>query len=116
MNGKPHPFNGTEAVVDLVTPERKKIERYTRGLPEGVKANVTSSKPASLHDAINMARELVKQAIQGARNIISQARVLLGVVNVTSLKGYYKDKCPRGRNPQNEGARGKAYVMRTGDP
>ncbi|GJY56916.1 putative reverse transcriptase domain-containing protein, partial [Tanacetum coccineum] len=31
---------------DLVTPEKKKIERYIRGLPERVKANVTSSKPA----------------------------------------------------------------------
>ncbi|GJY02927.1 hypothetical protein Tco_0361079 [Tanacetum coccineum] len=49
---------------DLVTPERKNIERYIRGLPERVKANVTSLKPASLHDAINMARELIEQAIQ----------------------------------------------------
>ncbi|GKC47850.1 putative reverse transcriptase domain-containing protein [Tanacetum coccineum] len=48
---------------NLVTPEKKKIERYIRGLPEKVKANVTSSKPASLHDAINMARELIEQAI-----------------------------------------------------
>ncbi|GKE47358.1 putative reverse transcriptase domain-containing protein, partial [Tanacetum coccineum] len=49
---------------DLVTPEKKKIERYIRGLPERVKANVTSSKPASFHDAINMAHELIEQAIQ----------------------------------------------------
>ncbi|GJZ37996.1 hypothetical protein Tco_0584187 [Tanacetum coccineum] len=49
---------------DLVTPEKKKIERYIRGLPERVKANVTSSKPASLHDAINMDREFIEQAIQ----------------------------------------------------
>ncbi|GJR79573.1 putative reverse transcriptase domain-containing protein [Tanacetum coccineum] len=43
---------------DLVSPEKKKIERYIRGLPERVKANVTSLKPASLYDAINMAHEL----------------------------------------------------------
>nr|GEW27659.1 hypothetical protein [Tanacetum cinerariifolium] len=49
---------------DLVTPERKKFERYIQGLPEKFKANVTSSKPASLHEAINMAHELVEQAIQ----------------------------------------------------
>ncbi|GJX61848.1 hypothetical protein Tco_0294748 [Tanacetum coccineum] len=58
--------------LDLVTPEKKKIERYIRGLPERVKANVTSSKPASLHDAINMARELVEQAIQGKATRISK--------------------------------------------
>nr|GEX60928.1 reverse transcriptase domain-containing protein [Tanacetum cinerariifolium] len=49
---------------ELVTLERKKIERYIQGLSEKVKANVTSSKLASLHEAINVARELVEQAIQ----------------------------------------------------
>ncbi|GJS83280.1 putative reverse transcriptase domain-containing protein [Tanacetum coccineum] len=42
----------------LVPTEKKKIERYTRGFPERIKGNITSSKPAILHDAINMAREL----------------------------------------------------------
>ncbi|GJZ23798.1 hypothetical protein Tco_0561257 [Tanacetum coccineum] len=50
---------------DLVTPKKKKIERYIQGLPEKIKEKVTSSKPNNLHDAINMARELVEQAIQG---------------------------------------------------
>nr|GEV33460.1 reverse transcriptase domain-containing protein [Tanacetum cinerariifolium] len=50
---------------NLVTPKKKKIERYIRGLSDRVNANVTSSKPVSLHDTINMARELVEQAIQG---------------------------------------------------
>ncbi|GJS77524.1 putative reverse transcriptase domain-containing protein, partial [Tanacetum coccineum] len=48
------------------------IKRYIRGLPEKVKANVTSSKPASLHDAINMARELIEQAIQAKATIIGE--------------------------------------------
>nr|GEV24920.1 hypothetical protein [Tanacetum cinerariifolium] len=50
---------------ELVPTERKKIEKYVRGFPERIKGNITSSKPATLHDAINMARELVKQAVQG---------------------------------------------------
>ncbi|GKC71823.1 putative reverse transcriptase domain-containing protein [Tanacetum coccineum] len=33
---------------ELVTPEKKKIERYIRGLPERIKANVTSSNPANI--------------------------------------------------------------------
>ncbi|GKF18989.1 putative reverse transcriptase domain-containing protein [Tanacetum coccineum] len=49
---------------ELVTPKKKKIECYIRGLPKRIKENVTSSNPANLHDAINMARELVEQAIQ----------------------------------------------------
>ncbi|GKA76227.1 putative reverse transcriptase domain-containing protein [Tanacetum coccineum] len=49
---------------ELVPTEKKKIKRYTRGFPERIKGNITSSKPATLHDAINMARELVEQAVQ----------------------------------------------------
>ncbi|GJV07745.1 hypothetical protein Tco_1345401 [Tanacetum coccineum] len=40
---------------ELVSTEKKKIEKYIRGFPEGIKGNVTSSKHATLHDAINMA-------------------------------------------------------------
>ncbi|GJS19554.1 hypothetical protein Tco_0448186 [Tanacetum coccineum] len=58
---------------DLVTPKRKKIERYVWGLPERVKANITSFKPASLHEAINMACELVEQAIQAKATRIRKA-------------------------------------------
>ncbi|GJZ44417.1 putative reverse transcriptase domain-containing protein [Tanacetum coccineum] len=50
---------------ELVSTEKKKIEKYIRGFPEGIKGNVTSSKPATLHEAINMARELVEQSVQG---------------------------------------------------
>ncbi|GJR90782.1 hypothetical protein Tco_0214793 [Tanacetum coccineum] len=48
---------------ELVQTEKKKIEKYIRGFPEGLKGNVTSSKPATLHDAINMARELIEQGV-----------------------------------------------------
>ncbi|GJR85773.1 putative reverse transcriptase domain-containing protein [Tanacetum coccineum] len=50
---------------ELVSTKKKKIEKYIRGFPERIKGNITSSKPATLHDAINMARELVEQAVQG---------------------------------------------------
>ncbi|GJV93460.1 putative reverse transcriptase domain-containing protein [Tanacetum coccineum] len=46
--------------LELVPAEKKKIERYTHGFPERIKGNITSSKPSTLHDAINMARELVQ--------------------------------------------------------
>ncbi|GJR18234.1 putative reverse transcriptase domain-containing protein [Tanacetum coccineum] len=43
---------------ELVPTEKKKIEKYIRGFPERIKGNITSSKPATLHDAINMVHEL----------------------------------------------------------
>ncbi|GJY80732.1 putative reverse transcriptase domain-containing protein [Tanacetum coccineum] len=49
---------------ELVSTEKKKIEKYIRGFPEGIKGNVTSSKPLLLHDAINMAQELIEQGVQ----------------------------------------------------
>ncbi|GJZ78070.1 hypothetical protein Tco_0642742 [Tanacetum coccineum] len=57
---------------ELVTLE-KKIERYIRGTPKRIKANVTSSKPANLNDVINMARELVEQAIQAKSTRIRES-------------------------------------------
>nr|GEX41715.1 hypothetical protein [Tanacetum cinerariifolium] len=65
---------------------------YIRGLPDRVKEKVTSSKPVSLHDAINMAHELIKQAIQAKETRIGE------------------------NEPKNEGTRGRAYAMRTKDP
>ncbi|GKF75745.1 putative reverse transcriptase domain-containing protein, partial [Tanacetum coccineum] len=58
---------------ELVSTEKKKIERYTRGFPERIKGNITSSKPATLHDAINMARDLVEQAVQGRATRIGES-------------------------------------------
>nr|GEZ75048.1 hypothetical protein [Tanacetum cinerariifolium] len=50
---------------DLVPNENKKIERYMKGFPERIKGNITSARPTTLHEAVNLARELVKQAVQG---------------------------------------------------
>ncbi|GJZ98872.1 putative reverse transcriptase domain-containing protein [Tanacetum coccineum] len=58
---------------ELVPTEKKKIERYVRGFPERIKGNITSSKPATLHEAINMARELVEQSVQGRAARISES-------------------------------------------
>ncbi|GKB98993.1 putative reverse transcriptase domain-containing protein [Tanacetum coccineum] len=140
---------------ELVPTEKKKIERYVRGFPERIKGNITSSKPATLHDAINMACELVEQAVQApaegrgyAGNLPrcnrcnshhngqcpprcrkcqrtghqeKDCRVRVPGAGVTPLqdvtcyecgeKGHYKDKFPKGRNQQNEGARARAYMV-----
>ncbi|GKB64135.1 putative reverse transcriptase domain-containing protein [Tanacetum coccineum] len=88
INNKPHPFNETEGVVGLRHWFEKveQVNVHTLGLVNairipwnefkammttGVKVNITSSKPVSLHDVINMARELVEQAIQAKATRIS---------------------------------------------
>ncbi|GJX68732.1 hypothetical protein Tco_0304459 [Tanacetum coccineum] len=197
--------------LDLVPIEKKKVERYIRGFPERIKGNITSLKPTTLHDATNMACELVEQLVQGRatrvcesnkrkwkdhqrntnnnnpnnnnnhnrnvnthhqrqeaarvyvatptdrRNYAGNApycnkcrlhhygqcppkcgkchrighpekgcRVRILGVGVNSLqdvtcygfgeKGHLRNKCPKGRNQQNKGARTKAYVMGTENP
>ncbi|GJS43799.1 hypothetical protein Tco_0568842 [Tanacetum coccineum] len=62
------PRTSLDVFYELVPTEKKKIEkRYIRGFPERIKGNITSSKPATLHEAINMARELVRKAVQGSK-------------------------------------------------
>nr|GEY00517.1 hypothetical protein [Tanacetum cinerariifolium] len=51
--------------LDLVPNERKKIKRYMKGFPERIKGNITSARPTTLHEAVNLARELVEQAVHG---------------------------------------------------
>nr|GFB01937.1 hypothetical protein [Tanacetum cinerariifolium] len=58
---------------ELVPTEKKKIEKYIRMFPERIKGNIISSKPATLHDTINMARELVEQSVQGRATRISES-------------------------------------------
>nr|GEU58198.1 reverse transcriptase domain-containing protein [Tanacetum cinerariifolium] len=50
---------------DLVPNEKKKIERYMKGFPRRIKGNITSARPTTLHEAVNLARELMEQAVQG---------------------------------------------------
>nr|GFB25599.1 reverse transcriptase domain-containing protein [Tanacetum cinerariifolium] len=106
---------------ELVPTERMKIEKYVRRFPERIKGNITSSKPTTLHDAINMARELVEQAIQGRATRIGdsnkrkwedhQRNTNNNNSNNNNNNRHFKDKCPKGRNQQNEGARARAYVV-----
>nr|GEY29545.1 hypothetical protein [Tanacetum cinerariifolium] len=101
---------------ELVPTERKKIKKFVRGFPKRIKGNITSSKLATPHDAINMARELVEQAVQGicqsatVKTFSTMGNALQSVRSAKEL-GHFKDKCPKGRNQQNEGARARAYVV-----
>nr|GEU61508.1 hypothetical protein [Tanacetum cinerariifolium] len=102
-----------------------------------IKGNITSLRPTTLHDAINMACELFEQAMQGLcpprcsnchklghEEEDYQTRIHVAtrnsLQNVTCFgykeKRHYRDKCLRGRNPQNKSAHGRAYVMRTEEP
>ncbi|GKA89342.1 putative reverse transcriptase domain-containing protein, partial [Tanacetum coccineum] len=92
---------------ELVPTEKKKIKKFIKGFPERIKGNITSFRPSSLHDAVNMARELVEQSVQGKasrsgdggkRKHETTKVYAAAPVGPTDRKGYtcphpYCDKC-----------------------
>nr|GEU54904.1 putative reverse transcriptase domain-containing protein [Tanacetum cinerariifolium] len=101
--------------LDLVPNEKKKIERYMEGFPERIKGNITSSRPTTLHEAINLARELVEQVVQADCRVRLPGTGDNHLRNVTCYgcgeKGHLRHMCPKRRNQHNEGARARAYVV-----
>ncbi|GKC26895.1 putative reverse transcriptase domain-containing protein, partial [Tanacetum coccineum] len=126
---------------DLVQNEKKKVERYIKGFPKRIKGNITSARPTTLHDAINLARELVEQAVQGKAARVNESNKrkweerqknnpnnnnpnnsptkgkgyagTLPKCNRCNLhhNGHLRHMCPKVRNQQNEGAHARAYMV-----
>nr|GEX97548.1 hypothetical protein [Tanacetum cinerariifolium] len=104
---------------NLVPNEKKKIERYMKGFPERIKGNITSSRPTTLHDAINLNRR--QETARAYAAAPAEGKVYaetLPKCNRCNLhhNGQCPPKCqrhmcPKERNQQNEGARARAYVV-----
>nr|GFD05204.1 reverse transcriptase domain-containing protein [Tanacetum cinerariifolium] len=48
----------------MVPAKRKKVETYIRRLPENIKGEVTSSKPATLNKVVRMVHTLMEQKVK----------------------------------------------------
>nr|GEV85412.1 putative reverse transcriptase domain-containing protein [Tanacetum cinerariifolium] len=57
---------------DVVPNEKKKVELYLKGLPEIIKGETTSSRPATLNEAMRMAHALTEQKIQAKNERIAE--------------------------------------------
>nr|GEU62079.1 putative reverse transcriptase domain-containing protein [Tanacetum cinerariifolium] len=57
---------------DDVLNEKKKVELYIKGLPEIIKGETTSSRPATLNEAVHMAHALMEQKIQAKNERIAE--------------------------------------------
>ncbi|GKF58564.1 hypothetical protein Tco_0172101 [Tanacetum coccineum] len=94
---------------ELVSTEKKNIKRYTRGFPERIKGNITSSKPATLHDAINMARELVEQAV------VQGKTTRIGESNKRKWEDHQRNTTNNNNNPNNNNETTTITSNKTGD-
>nr|GEX38940.1 putative reverse transcriptase domain-containing protein [Tanacetum cinerariifolium] len=57
---------------DVVPNEKKKVELYIKGLPKIIKGETTSSRPATLNEAVSMAHTLMEQKIQAKNERIAE--------------------------------------------
>ncbi|GJY22429.1 putative reverse transcriptase domain-containing protein, partial [Tanacetum coccineum] len=57
---------------DVVPNEKKKVELYIKGLPEIIKGETTSSRPATLNEAVRMVHTLMEQKIQAKNERIAE--------------------------------------------
>ncbi|GJS64992.1 putative reverse transcriptase domain-containing protein [Tanacetum coccineum] len=110
---------------ELVSTKSKKIEKYICGFLERIKGNITSSKPATLHEAINMARELsinsFRPQLEG-RFILENLpkcnqcttpswTVSSKVPEMSKNRTFQGDMFPKAGTTEMNGARGRAYVV-----
>ncbi|GKE53849.1 putative reverse transcriptase domain-containing protein [Tanacetum coccineum] len=56
----------------MVEPEQVKVEQYIRGLSKNIRGDVTSSRPASIDEAVRMAYQLMGQIIQDKTDEVSK--------------------------------------------
>ncbi|GJX45457.1 putative reverse transcriptase domain-containing protein [Tanacetum coccineum] len=102
---------------DLVTPEKKKIGRYIRGLPERLRCKAHHQQgpcPPRCGKCHNI----------GHQENDCQTRIPAvggnSLQNVTCFgcgeKGNYRNKCPKRTYKKNERAHMRDYMMRTEDP
>nr|GEV60218.1 reverse transcriptase domain-containing protein [Tanacetum cinerariifolium] len=57
---------------DAVSNEKKKVKLFIKGLPEIIKGETTSSRPATLNEAVCMAHALMEQKIQAKNERIAE--------------------------------------------
>nr|GEX36289.1 reverse transcriptase domain-containing protein [Tanacetum cinerariifolium] len=66
--------------LDAVLNEKKKVELYIKGLPEIIKGETTSSRPATLNEAVCMALALMEQKIQAKNERIAEVEFKIKLI------------------------------------
>ncbi|GJU25019.1 putative reverse transcriptase domain-containing protein [Tanacetum coccineum] len=62
----------------MMEPEQVKVEQYICGLSKNIRGDVTSSRPASINEAVRMAYQLMRQIIQDKTDEASEGEKMKG--------------------------------------
>ncbi|GJT53115.1 reverse transcriptase domain-containing protein [Tanacetum coccineum] len=100
----------------MVPDSKKMMEVFIEGLPRSTEGNVTTSKPQTLEEAINIAQRLMDQVGHLTKNCRNKGPATgsnLLPVTVTCYackeKGHYANQCQK---TTNNNAQGRAYMLR----
>nr|GEY23324.1 reverse transcriptase domain-containing protein [Tanacetum cinerariifolium] len=102
---------------NMVPKNEKLMEVFIRGLPRSIEGNVTTSKPQTLEEAINIAQRCrvcnqVGYLTKNCRNIGpatgSNLQPVFVICHAYGEKGHYQSQCSK----MNINANGRTYLLR----
>ncbi|GKA58979.1 putative reverse transcriptase domain-containing protein [Tanacetum coccineum] len=116
---------------DVVPNEKKKVELYIKGLPEIIKGETTSSRPATLNEAYNQRRqEGAREMTAAQNNVVDQGgpaskcnHCVATGANALPIRACYecgdrnhdRSQCPKLANQRGGNATGHAYAPRNAE-
>nr|GEX88859.1 reverse transcriptase domain-containing protein [Tanacetum cinerariifolium] len=99
----------------MVSDSEKLLEAFIGGLPQSIEGNVSTSKPQTLEEAINIAQMLMDQVghltknCQNKRPATGSNQLLVTVIcHACGERGHYTNQCRK----TNINAQGRAYLLR----
>nr|GEZ49159.1 putative reverse transcriptase domain, ribonuclease H-like domain protein [Tanacetum cinerariifolium] len=126
-------FNELAVLCHDAVPNEKKVELYIKGFPEIIKGETTSSRPATLNEAVRITHALMEQKIQAkneriaegikrkighkakdcrSKNVASGATVQSNVVCYECGERVHKSRaCPKKTDQRGGNMQGQAYVI-----
>nr|GEZ47729.1 reverse transcriptase domain-containing protein [Tanacetum cinerariifolium] len=116
---------------DAIPNEKKKVELYIKGLPEIIKGETTSSRPATLNESVRMAHTLMKQKVQATNERIAEGLKRKWKNNNQGNnnnnnnhnrvcyeygeRGHKSRACPKKADRRDGNVQGQAYAIRNAE-
>ncbi|GKE59374.1 hypothetical protein Tco_1498559, partial [Tanacetum coccineum] len=118
LNYNPHTFNGTEAkAVRSSEANKRKWEDHQSGSNNNARTTDTTNKTEGKKLLeFMMLPQLKEGVILETYCYVIDASCIILVSAQLSVGSFKRNKCPNKKDQQDGGARGRAYVIRIGEP
>ncbi|XP_071727119.1 uncharacterized protein [Rutidosis leptorrhynchoides] len=106
---------------NMVTPKRRKITLYVKGLTENIQSGVTTSKPRTIQEAVEMAHEhhpgdCIKRCDKCKKNghLAAECKAGTNVCYGCGKTGHFRKDCPTATK-NTEPARGRSFNINSNE-